>query len=250
MSLTLDQLPQPLEIWEKIELIIDSDDDGSGHYVTRVEDYTDDGIVVGNPEFIHGTSLLRENAPVVVIITKGDAIYKFNTRISRIENKRTDSFLLSPIGSVQRMQRRRFARVDYRVEVLYAPVSAADVKKRARGHLEWKTVQSVNLSGGGILIRGKERLETGEIVLLKTALFVELNLPETLAGIIRRCESKATSFLSGIEFIKSNLINETVSPPLLKCLPNSIREFNQRAQSKLTNHVFKLQIELRQKGLL
>lgn len=250
MSLTLDRLPQPLEIWEKIELIVDSGDEGSGYYVTRVEDFTNDGIVIGSPEFVHGNSLLRDNVPVVVIITKGDAIYKFNTRISRLKSRRADSFLLSPIGAIQRMQRRRFARADYRAEALYAVVSDVDVRKGIKESLHWKTVKSVNISGGGILIRGNERIPIDTIVLLKTALFVELHLPEILAGIVRRSESHESVFLTGIEFITAETIKQSISPPLLRCLPRSIRDFNQRAQGLLTNQVFKLQIELRQKGLL
>ena len=93
--LEIPHLAQPLKLWERIELIV-GEGDSSGHYWSRVEDFINDGILISEPEFLGGNTLLREKCEVMVVITRTDAAYRFYSRIRTFSNQGGRKLLLRP----------------------------------------------------------------------------------------------------------------------------------------------------------
>ena len=245
-GLCLPQLAQPLKLWEKIELVI-GEDATAGHYLSRIEDFVDDGILIDKPEMVSGSTLLRDNADIAVVVTKDDAVYQFFCQVRKHDNQH---FFLTLPENVKRVQRRRFVRIDISEDILYAPTPPATVRSQVGDFLKWHTGRGLNLSGGGILLRTSEEVAENDIVLMKIPVFCELRLPEIVATVCRRVTADDDQFRCGMEFAEVNSMKRHFPPKYLKRLPRSVRDFNHHIQAILVDHVFKHQISLRQKGLL
>jgi len=247
-ELCLPQLAQPLKLWEKIELVI-GEDSTAGHYVSRIEDFVEDGILIDKPDFVEdgilidkpemvgGSTLLRDNADIAVIVTKDDAVYQFFCRVRKQDNGR---FFLTMPDRVKRVQRRRFVRIDMSDDILYASPTR---EGQVGDFLKWHTGYGLNLSGGGILLRTSEEIAEGDIVLMKIPVFCELRLPKIVATVCRRVIADKDQFRYGMEFAEVNAMRRYFPP-------QSVKEFNHHIQAILVDYVFKHQISLRQKGLL
>ncbi len=250
MELRVKQISQPLLLREKLELVI-GDGNNSGCYSSRIEDFTDEGIVISLPVFVSGKTLLRENSLVRVLITKEDAVYQFYCNIHKVKIRGLDGYLLQDISEIQRVQRRKYVRVDIAQEILISKIPEfLKNGKSTSPYLEWKTSFTVNLSGGGALIKTKTFIDNGDIALLNIDLFNHLALPKIIAGVCRRVVNKKDFYYCGLEFIVKDTINDYFPKHILKCLPPSVRKFDLQEQNILSNYVFQLQIKMRQKGLL
>jgi len=245
-ELCLPQLAQPLKLWEKIELVI-GEDSTAGHYVSRIEDFVEDGILIDKPEMVGGSTLLRDNADIAVIVTKDDAVYQFFCRVRKQDNGR---FFLTMPDRVKRVQRRRFVRIDMSDDILYALAPSPTREGQVGDFLKWHTGYGLNLSGGGILLRTSEEIAEDDIVLMKIPVFCELRLPEIVATVCRRVIADKDQFHYGMEFAEVNAMRRYFPPKYLRRLPQSVKEFNHHIQAILVDYVFKHQISLRQKGLL
>lgn len=250
MELKLQKISQPLLLREKLEIIY-GDDENAGKYITRIEDFLNGDIVVDSPKFIGGDKLLHNNAEVKVYITKEDAAYQFFSVIEKIQINNISGYILHISSDIERVQRRRFARVEIFEEVLVSKLpEITKQNKISFGFLDWKTSVTQNISGAGVLIRSEQQIIKNNLILLNFGLFPELNLPKIIAGICRRSEIKNESYLCGVEFIESGNLGKFIKQPLLKCLPASIKNFDTRIQNSLVNYLFQQQIKLRQKGLI
>ena len=116
--------------------------------------------------------------------------------------------------------------------------------------LTWHESTTVDLSGGGALIRVSEELTADDRVLIRLALFQGLGLPETVAAVCRRAAVREQQRLAGLEFILSDYLRKHFDSRELEQLPASVGLFDRAAQNKLVNFIFQQQVELRQKGLL
>lgn len=249
MHLTLPTLSQPLKLWEKIELIVGEDSE-IGHYMSRIEDFLSDAIVISRPEFFEGKSLLKENDHVTVLVIREDAIYRFESKISRCDTAGHEMFKLSQPTKVKRMQRRRFVRVNIGIELMYARIMGGRADKSDSQQLRWHMARSVDFSAGGILIQAYEEFEIKDIVLLKIDLFGEINLPVIVAAICRRMAGTEGDRQIGLEFILCESLRKELPGYNVKQLPQSVRKFSQKSQMMLESYMFKRQIEMRKKGLL
>lgn len=250
MELKLQKISQPLFLREKLEIIYGEGED-AGKYVTRIEDFSDGAIVVTCPEYVGGKKLLHNKAEVKIYITKEDAAYQFNCVIEKVQINNITGYVLHISSDIERVQRRRFARVDIFEEVLVSKLpKITQQNKISFGFLNWKTSVTQNVSGAGTLIRSEQKIDKNNLILLNFGLFPELNLPKIIAGICRRSEIKNDSYYCGVEFIESDNLEKFIKQPLLKCLPASIKSFNTRIQNNLVNYLFRQQIKLRQKGLI
>ena len=250
MELKLQKISQPLFLREKLEIIY-GDDENAGRYVTRIEDFSNGDIIVTSPEYVGGNKLLHNNAEVKVYITKEDAAYQFYCVIEKTQINNISGYILHIISDIERVQRRRFARVEIFEEVLVARFpEITQQNKISFGFLDWKTSVTQNISGAGVFIRSEQQIEENNLILLNFGLFPELNLPKIIAGICRRSEIKNDCYYCGVEFIESDNLEKFIRQPLLKCLPASIKNFDTRTQNNLVNYLFQQQIKLRQKGLI
>ncbi|MFH1688307.1 MAG: flagellar brake protein [bacterium] len=248
-QLEITRLSQPLRLWERIELVV-GPQESCGRYWTRVEDFLNDGIVISEPQFVLGRSLLREGCEVMVVITRKDAAYRFYSRIQTFGTRGQRTFLLRPPRRVQRLQRRRTARIDFSTAVTYARITGIMEWEDVEDRLRWNISNSINISAGGLLMKCRPTLEVGDVVLLQIALLEQLQLPQTLAGAVRRLTRSEEDHWAGVEFITDTMLPGFLGSTQIKRLPTCVQQFGSREQNHLANYIFRRQVELRQKGLL
>ena len=243
------QNSQPLKVWEKIDIIVGEGPD-AGRYVSRIEDFINNGIVITQPEFIEGNILLREGAQVTVRVTRNDAAYQFYSSIKQGSLKNRKYLILTPPKNIQRVQRRLFVRIELSDRVRYAnlePVKngVVDIEK-----LSWQQSHTFDISGGGLLLHVTDEVKSKDLLLMQVNYFREMKLPEYVVGCCKRTCLKNENRCAGVEFVISNQLSRHFSPKELKILPTAVTDFDRRAQDRLVNDIFRRQIELRQKGLL
>lgn len=245
MQLMLPSLSEPLRLWERIEIII-GEDDKKGLYLARIEDFVDDGIVISSPEFRAGGTLLRDNSEVVVLVVKEDAIYQFYSLLFTKESNGSRIFILTLPRDLQRIQRRQYVRIDAVNAVEVANLGA----QRMLPPKLWHKTVSMNISGGGMLIKSPEDLTPPDILLVKTELFTTLQIEQPIAAICRRSFYKDEDHYSGIEFVRGDDLPHHIYTDEMKLLPQTALGFDHVAQNHLVTYVFQQQIELRKKGLI
>ena len=244
MQLSIPKIPEPLIVWEKVE-ILTSSDANAGLYMARIEDILEDGLIITQPELVKGEVLLRDNCDVILHITKTDAIYCFHATIQKLKkNERVQYHLSKPIF-IQRIQRREFARVVYSTPVEYTLFNEQYNSKQ-----KWYRSYSWDISGNGILIEAKDFVKPGSLVLLNIQLFEDLDINLPVLGKSCRIFSDNNTRLSGIGFIVSSEISSYKKKYPINKVPNLAENFSLSAQEKLVAFVFNQQIEQRKKGLL
>jgi c-di-GMP-binding flagellar brake protein YcgR len=246
----LPQVCQPLKLWERIEIVVSNGTD-AGRYLARIEDFSEKGIVISKPEFVEGGTLLRQNLDVIVEITRKDAAYQFHSRIRRVKKQAKTIYLLTPpAAEAKRIQRRQYVRIEFYTRVSYANLTKNKQEFNARDRITWQESNTVNISGGGILIKAGEDLSPKDLLLLNIGFFTEIGLPDIVAAICRRTFHQEKDFFAGIEFLRSEKFGRYFNKQKIKSLPRSAKKFDLSAQNKLVAYIFQLQIELRKKGLL
>ena len=250
MQFSLPQVCQPLKLWERIEIVIGEGSD-AGRYLARIEDFSEEGIVISRPEFVGGGALLRQNRDVIVEITREDAAYQFHSRIRRVTAHNKTIYLLTPpAAEAKRVQRRQYVRIDLYARVSYANLTQNKREPNAGDGITWQESSIVNVSGGGILIKAGEDLSPKDFLLLNIGFFAEVGLPDTVAAICRRTFHQEKELFAGIEFLRSEQLGRHFRGREIKDLPPSVRDFDRAAQNRLVAYIFQHQIELRKKGLL
>ncbi len=244
MQISIPKIPEPLLIWEKLE-ILTAQDTNAGLYLARIEDFVDNGLVVTQPELIKGDILLRDNCEVTLQITKSDAIYQFQSTIQkRNVNGRWQYFLSEP-KFLKRIQRRNFSRLIYSTAVEYTPFNAI-----YKSNQEWSRSFSWDISGNGILIETKDFVKQNSFLLMKIQLFDELNIKVPVLGRVHRVILDNHTRLSGIEIIGSSEVMAFENNFPIKKVSNLTKNFNTQDQEKLISFIFNEQIKQRKKGML
>ncbi|HUV31674.1 MAG TPA: flagellar brake protein [Acidobacteriota bacterium] len=238
-----------LRVWEKIQIFV-GDDGERGQYEARVEDFINGGIIISNPVFVQGHTLLRENVPVIVCFTREDAAYQFHSRIRRRLLKGDARMLLAPARNIQRVQRRRFFRIRTSAVVSYARLVPMLDWDNWEDCLTWEESQCVDISGGGVLIRTNEKLDDKTLLLMRLEFFRRHDLPELVVGICRRTFERESGHFAGLEFVVASRLHDYIDKKTLSRLPAAIRIFDNIVVNKLVSAVFREQVELRQKGVL
>ncbi len=249
MSETVSAATGKIRIWEKFEILV-GEGSGAGKYVARLEDLRPGALVISAPEFISGSSLLRNGADCTVIVTKEDAIYEFSSTITVIESKGQRIYLLREPERLRRVQRRQFVRIELRRKLTLAVIGQKGRVTEAIKQPSWRKTTSVNISGGGMLIDVPQEMAMGDLLLVKADFFPEIGLPIALAAVVRRVGQSDQGMRAGIEFLRADQLPQQIDAAGLKLLPESVTFFDQIAQNKLVNYVFREQVKLRQKGLL
>ncbi len=249
MPLTLPHLPQPLKVWEKIGIVVGEEPE-FGRYVSRIEDITDQGIFISAPEFVDGSSRLREGVEVAILLTRDDAVYRMTATITQQMRNGVPTFMLSIPHSVARVQRRQYVRIDIHERVDYAVLTDGWDYRPVGDEFQWHQSVTENLSGGGIMLQTHELLSAGVCLILKVPLFDRNGLPGAVAAICRRATTREHHPLAGVEFITTNQLQKYFTTEQITRFPAGVSAFDRIAQNKLVNYVFQRQIDMRKKGLL
>ena len=183
-------------------------------------------------------------------MTKEDAIYEFHSTITVVEHKGRRTYLLREPERLRRVQRRQFVRIELRCKVALAVIGQKGRVNDSIAQPSWEKTTTVNISGGGMLIEVPASLATGDLLLVKADFFPEIGMPIAVAAIVRRVERADKGNRAGIELLRADQLPPHFESPGRQMLPESVTFFDQIAQNKLVNYVFREQVKLRQKGLL
>ena len=238
-----------LKVWEKIRIIVGSGLK-AGVYEARIEDIINGGIVVTDPAFVSGKTLLRQDAQVAVQITRKDAAYQFESRIKKQTGGPRNRIILTPPRRLTRIQRRKFARVEHLAGLRYGAcrfdMNWTDWRKK----ISWKEGFASNISGGGILMAVDEGLAKGDLAAFSIDLFLDAGLSPYILGESRRTYEDEGKRFSGIQFLTTEALENSLPQQLFTKIPIQFREFTLRSQDKLATYVFQVEIEQRKKGLI
>jgi len=238
-----------LVIFEKIRLIVGEGRE-AGQYHSRVEDLINGGVVISEPEFVSGHTLLRNGIVVCVQITRRDAAYQFYSRIHTQKSSGLKQVILTPPKRLERVQRRMFARVDLASRITYGELSDgldwSDWEQQVTWHKTW----SANISGGGTLIRLPGLMKQDQLVAMQIEIFRKTNLPKYVVAVCRRAFKSEDLFYGGFEYLLADDLRFHFKGAVLSQLPEALQLFSNHTQDKLVAMLFSIQIEQRQKGAL
>jgi c-di-GMP-binding flagellar brake protein YcgR len=238
-----------LKVWEKVRIIVGEGRE-AGVYEARVEDFINGGVIINEPEFVSGHSLLRNGLPVQVQVTREDAAYQFSSQIRVQSSGRTKKYILSPPKRFSRIQRRMFSRVDLLVNLKFAPLVFGIDWSDADQELAWEDLRGSNISGGGILLKVPEKVFKDSLVIMQIDLLAEADLSKTVIACCRRTFVSEGSHFGGYEFVLNDDLHHHLSGAEIKAIPVELRNFCQASQDRLVTFLFHKQIEFRQRGLI
>jgi len=238
-----------LKVWDKIYIYVGEGRE-RGEYVARIEDFINGGIIIAQPEFVKGKTLLREGIDITVSFVRDDAAYQFSSRIMHRTVKGGQQMILSPPARIRRMQRRLFCRIETSTRVSFAIIRAMKDWDDWEEGLTWMKSRCIDISGGGAMVRVQEKLAVGTPLLVRLEFFQNHSLPNEIVAVCRRSFLRDDNQYAGLEFILADQLHEVVKRDILERLPDSVRHFGSIAQNKLVSCIFAEQVELRKKGLL
>ncbi|MCX6827514.1 MAG: flagellar brake domain-containing protein [candidate division Zixibacteria bacterium] len=233
-----------LNLWDKVEIIVGNESE-RGTYISRIEGFNRDGIIIAKPEFIAGNRLLTADATVYVQFIRPDALYRFHAKLRGLPAPSSGLVQLCSIGSVERVQRRQFVRVNMQLDLMYAYLKPL----RAEGednHL-WHHSYSINLSASGLLMKGDDYIRRDDLTLIKINKCESLGIPRLIAARCCRIVKIGEKRFAGVEFITDRKLPRFFSRSEIGLLPSQVKEFTANTQNILAKFVFAYQLKERQR---
>jgi c-di-GMP-binding flagellar brake protein YcgR len=136
--------------------------------LSRVEEVAPDRLWVAMPVRAATLLPLPRETPVMVHIRREDGVYTVPTRVAGRRLQPAPMLELAVLGEVERRQQREYVRL----KIMLIPTSATVIT--ATGEEERLAVTVVNLSAGGVLLRGRQPLEVGQTI----RLVLDLPIPD------------------------------------------------------------------------
>jgi c-di-GMP-binding flagellar brake protein YcgR len=238
-----------LELWDKLELVFE-DRDRTGRYRTRLEDVTDQHLVIDRPHLIAGDALFSEGANFTALFYKPDSAYTFSGTILGKSSDGRDTYLIPRPRTFERNQRRRYYRIAVELPAILVPAGELLAGKSAPEDLKEFEATCLNLSGNGGLFRSRLEVE------LSDKLFVLLRVTDieqdfNSFGIIRREETAEPGWRHyGIEFFTAEEQQMLLATAQLERVPKRFRSFTERQRTALLNFIFAQQVALKKRGLI
>ncbi len=87
-------------------------------------------------------------------------------------------------------------------------------------------------------------------MLLRLDFFHEFGLGEFVVSVARRSFKHGDDQMCGAEFVLNEQLSFHLNAVQMVALPSSVADFDRNGQNRLASHVFNMQVNLRQKGLL
>ncbi|MCL5256762.1 MAG: flagellar brake domain-containing protein [Chloroflexi bacterium] len=200
--------------------------DNTDRYPSRVEDMRSDTMAVSMP--MQHTNLVRvpEGQTVVVSAVESDALYAIKGMVLSNVLQPVPILIIRLESGIERLQRRRYVRVATSLE-------KSSVLVRQGEPEEWETitVRISSLSAGGLLFKSDRKIAAG------TDLQIDLRLDDGCSDLIRLCAKVARV---EEETSRTGKVYST------GCYFTSIRAADEK---RIVRYVFKMQIELRKRGL-
>ncbi len=133
--------------------------------------------------------------------------------------------------------RRRFLRVGLQIPVCLAVMHVPSYHPERLKRLRWIEIDSVNLSGGGVLLDLSSRLEDNTLLFLNMG-DEQFGFPRLVLGGVRHsCQPETGKFFTGVEFLTDEAAQRTLPTTTLKILPASVTEFTRQRRSDIDRRV-------------
>jgi c-di-GMP-binding flagellar brake protein YcgR len=140
-------------------------DDTPQALASRVEDGGQAGLTVGMPLRTGMVVLIPVGASVNVVVRRPDAAYALPTRVAAHRHSPLPLLDLTPTGPARRLQRRTYVRLPLLLTPTRLTLLAADGAAAAP-----VAAVIVDLSGGGVRLRGRQPFVVGQRLRLEAAL--------------------------------------------------------------------------------
>ncbi|HHV29887.1 flagellar brake protein [Acetivibrio mesophilus] len=154
-----------LNVGLKLELKLYSADDNNDNavFVSEFEWAENDRIIYIAAPIKKGTIYpVSINQRLELVFIKGENLYQFEGKVIGREVRHNISLLrVETTSEIQKIQRREFFRFDCSIPVGYRIAGKTKIDTAQRGFTKSYTR---DLSGGGVCIRLKEKIETGELL--------------------------------------------------------------------------------------
>ena len=217
-------------------------------FLTRVEDIKIDSYILEMPVRQSGDLHLEEGDFVQVIYRRKDAAYSFKASILDLFEGENKSVRIGRRSDTQRIQRRRYVRLDISGKMCYRIMSTSDDENSGPG----VEIQGnlLNISAGGVLFESEHKIKVGAILVLTFSLKGRHTLQNILA-VAKRCEKTGTrNHLIGAELVTKCNYSDYELEKLEDFLPPGTGTFNEHLQKLVVQFIYAQQVELRKKGLL
>lgn len=244
MTLIKQERPH-VDLWEKVELVSDEDFPGA-FYRARVQDFTEEGIVISKPEYAGGDGkLLTLRSQINVRVLRSDAMYQFAARMRMIQTPSGPMVLLYDLGELIRIQRRDFFRLNYNCRLQYALVTA---EPKGINEYEWKNAEAIDISAGGMLFRLNEQLNVGDKLILALDNAHSMGLPRLTLSICCRIMRVDKENLAGVSFVKREEFGQYFTEDEISMIPEEACGFDGKTQTRVAKFIFDEQVKSRQRG--
>lgn len=162
------------------------------YYKSTVQDVKEEEFIINMPVEDGVYLTLNAGDKLVIDYFSDDGFYyEFNSEvISRLIENNMPMYRISKPGKAIKIQRRNFVRVSLSEGALY---KKDDIKER-----HWHEGLLLDLSGGGLRIKEKEKIDLGEKIIIKIS--CETESYEILGKIVRCDKSQDGEYICGIEF--------------------------------------------------
>mgnify|MGYP003105869290 CR=1 FL=1 len=195
-----------LKVNSRIEVVVDEK-----IYKALIIDIEDDNIKINIPVRNDEYLMLYKDDTIEInsYLDDGKCFNYYCDVISKGKDNNVIYYKLTLPYDVRRIQRRNFFRVNLLEEVTYKNITNKTEKEIEE--LPYKSGIIIDISGGGLKVKTKEKLEDNDVIAIKIALRgIEVKLK---GEIVRIEESIDNKFLHGIKFLD---ITESESDTIIK----------------------------------
>lgn len=203
-----------LKVNSRIEVVVDEKS-----YKALIIDIGDDSIKINIPVRNDEYLMLYKNDTIEInsYLDDGKCFNFYCDVISKGKDNNVIYYKLSLPYDIRRVQRRNFFRVNLLEEVTYKNITNKTEKEIEE--IPYKSGIMIDLSGGGIKVKTKEKLEDNDIIAIKIKLTgIEVKLK---GQIVRMEEAIDNKFLYGIKFLD---ITDSESDRIIRGLFEIIRK--------------------------
>jgi c-di-GMP-binding flagellar brake protein YcgR len=218
-------LKEKLKVHQTVQLNI-LDGQYKGNYYSTIEDLVgDEVVVVASPKGADKVAVpIKVGERINMFYWDSMAQYAFQARVIGRKDGGAPMLTLEKSSEVQRMQRRSYFRIQARIRVIFNIERDDDESVE----LQYYEGQTLNISGGGMLLSTSIKLAIGDNLPLKLCLSEQEGIVAT--GRVERLE-----YLASKGLYRAGVIYAAI---------------HEHDRDKIIAFVFKREIDLRKKGLL
>lgn len=238
-----------LDLWDKIELVFE-ERGRTGRYRTRLEDVSDEHLIIDRPNLIAGDALFSVGADFTAYFYKPDSAYTFQGKILSKTPNGHDTYLIPYPRNIERNQRRRYYRIDTEGVAVIVPADDFLTGKCEEIDLDEFEGTLRNISGNGIMIKSRFDGSVGQRFFVRTK---PNDFPRELAflAVVRRAESGEDNWhIYGCEIFTVEEQQMLLSQRELQRVPRRYQMFTETQRTALLNFIFAQQVAMKKRGII